>query len=333
MQPQNIYRQNSEHDDIVRIPKNNHPVQFISNGGKLSKVTFGFGERDELRSFNVDNNKFDVFPKNLVKLARRLDDISFGNNLLASIPENIFQFRYLRSFNLSGNFLGDLPASFSKLNLLERLNLSNNYFSSVPSHLSKLKKLQVLNMANNNLKEFICTDGFLELEDLNLSGNEIKKVDNNISKIPKLKILNFRKNRLVEFIYSGGYLKLEELDISINEIENIDSSLSGLANIKNINISSNLARRIPRQLSHIDNIAKNDYQIYVSDMPPPAIIQSPPPYDIISNMQPSPNLVPQDNQNTLFELIRSSIGSLGPISPQDAQKVNFLISQLNNLLK
>lgn len=103
--------------------------------------------------------------------------ISFEKHKLKSIPNELFNFIYLKKLDLSKNKLESLPKELSKLTNLEFIDIGKNNFITFPEVICELK----------NLKE------------LSLNRNEITEIPNSIEKLERLEKIDLWETPLVKF--------------------------------------------------------------------------------------------------------------------------------------
>ena len=137
-------------------------------------------------------------------------DLSDPNNILESIPEEVFGLKKLEILNMSGNSIkvgkyyneteGKLVAydgiteEILNLSELKELNLSSNDINSIPKYLTKMATLEVLDLSSNNIKK-IPKDlsNLVSLKKLNLEDNPVSQIKGfSLNKSPK---------EIIEFLF------------------------------------------------------------------------------------------------------------------------------------
>ncbi len=109
-----------------------------------------------------------------------------------SVPEELFQFKYLVYLNLSRNRLTSLP-DISSLTKLRHLDLSRNKFANFPVELCKMTSLKRLSLGANEIESLPeCIGYFSELIYLDLWDNPIKKLPEQLTKVTTLKTVDLR---------------------------------------------------------------------------------------------------------------------------------------------
>lgn len=133
--------------------------------------------------FNFFNEK-QITLKNLIKILNS-DIIRLDSKEIASIPNEIYKLKKLKSLNLDSNKIKKLPESISKLHKLEKLSLANNQIKQIPSSIVKILNLSYLDLSNNELESLPDNiDKLKGLSLLDLRGNKFSKEERN--KIKKI---------------------------------------------------------------------------------------------------------------------------------------------------
>jgi hypothetical protein len=174
-----------------------------------------------------------------------------NNNLTGSLPPEIGNLIWLRSFNIGSNkFSGPLPTEFGNLINLTVINLSSNQFSGpLPASLANLVNLVTAYLGNNPLnipfpseimsnwpelyifQAYGCGltgelpdffENFPKLYNLNISGNKLTgTVPVSISKLTKLYDLSLSEN-----IFTGNLPSLDSCKV-IKSISFNNNNMSG----------------------------------------------------------------------------------------------------------
>jgi Leucine-rich repeat (LRR) protein len=130
----------------------------------------------------------------------KLEELNFGQNVLAYVPNEIGQLLNLIDLDLSSNLLSALPVSLSNCKRLISLHLSSNKFQDWPPCIFELLSIQTLSFSNNRLE----------------------LVPEGISKLTTLKQLFLQQNALLTVSRAVGYLaSLETVDLSHNSLSTI----------------------------------------------------------------------------------------------------------------
>ena len=211
-----------------------------------------------------------IISKNALKpLRRNLTALSLPNNLLNSIPDEIFDLPNLNRLDLSQNQIRSLnPEKLAKSSSLKKLDLSDNdvidinniqvpvsmeKFILKNNHLNfaaisrfNLTYLKVLDLSHNKLNGTLSKESFQfsnTLKSLDLSFNSLKKLtDKCFTNFPKLKTLNLESNEIevITPVAFQGLQRLRRLDLSFNGILEIPLNVfNGLKGLEYLDLSSN----------------------------------------------------------------------------------------------
>lgn len=206
----------------------------------------------ELRTFAVNNNEFEDFPKDMDHLTKlqqlhlhsnkinaelpitfakltALRDIAMGDNKIKGrLPETIGNLRYLVSLKAPNNLLENtLPSSIETCKELEELDLSQNFMNGDPpfgalGHLVKFRALVLShNRFNGVLSESVKL--FKKLEVLQLDDNEFSGAlpGAALGQLGTLKRLALGNNRFDGVIPSelSAMTSLEDLQLQKNRLK------------------------------------------------------------------------------------------------------------------
>lgn len=176
-----------------------------------------------------------------------IEVINLSCNNFSLFPQELSEFRNIRSIDLSRNSLGgDVHFSGAHLPKLQYLNLSANYIESIQG-IGNLKSLKTLILGSeciggNRLQDLpsdICS--LQSLEELGASLNRIKKVPENLKYLKTLKILDLTSNRLVCLPREiGNLVSLRSLGLGQNMIKCLPPELADLTELRTIDMSNNL---------------------------------------------------------------------------------------------
>eukprot|EP00833_Pecoramyces_ruminatium_P017240 jgi/Orpsp1_1/1191272/evm.model.d7180000084612.1 len=82
---------------------------------------------------------------NLGTVALRFDHLN-------DIPEEVFNFKNLKEFDISGNYLKTISPRIQELTELESIDFFNNNLNELPNELFNLKNLKEVLLEDNNIK-------------------------------------------------------------------------------------------------------------------------------------------------------------------------------------
>lgn len=154
---------------------------------------------DKVYNLNLSNQNVTI-PKEAWTKFIRLEILSFKNDHLKEIPQEIGELKNLKVLDLSGNDFTSLPKSFSKLNRLEELYLNDDKFLQFDKNTKTLnlpQSLRILHLENDNLynlpKEVY---ELKKLESLFLNDNKFIEVPKDMDGLKNLKQLDFHNNKI-----------------------------------------------------------------------------------------------------------------------------------------
>lgn len=126
----------------------------------------------------------------------QVQHVMFGGEMqFGTIPEEVFEFKELRSLSVVGCGLMEVAGRISELGFLRRLELARNSLTTLPMALGELD----------------------ELEELDLSENQLSTVIGVLRKLPALKSVCLR----------GNLLEAEEVEEIRNEMRGVELDLGG----------------------------------------------------------------------------------------------------------
>ncbi|OUM62313.1 hypothetical protein PIROE2DRAFT_11466 [Piromyces sp. E2] len=203
----------------------------IASCRNLTTLSLDINNKEEIKAFSPKLCNFSY-----------LTNLSFSNNNLETVPEEVFKLSKLCNLNLSHNNLKDLPEDIGNLSYLIELNISYNQIEFLPKGLYKLSKLTILNLKHNYLKILQKEVGNLsKLTKLNLKCNDIMNIPEEIGNLSELTKLNLNIQRNIRTLPRGiGKLtKLTSLKIEYNKIRILPEEICNLINLKELNVSYN----------------------------------------------------------------------------------------------
>lgn len=191
---------------------------------------------------------------------RWLQSLNLLYNRISSIPEEIGRLKRLKLLGMSFNRISSIPECIMKAKNLETLYMSNNRLSSIPAMISELKELKKLNLSGNMIESIPGEMGELNsLQDLNLSGNSITSIPEGIAGLGSLKKLNLSNNRLSSIPEEIGELKnLYELNLNGNNIIYTPEQMGRLKKLYRLDLSNNRLKSVPEEVTALINLTKLD---------------------------------------------------------------------------
>lgn len=154
---------------------------------------------EKVYNLNLSNQSVTI-PKEAWAKFIRLEILSFKNDHLKEIPQEIGELKNLKVLDLSGNDFKSLPTSFSKLNQLEELYLNDDQYLQFDKNTKTLnlpKNLRILHLENDNLNNLPKEIYELKkLERLFLNDNKFMEVPKEMDGMKNLKQLDFHNNKI-----------------------------------------------------------------------------------------------------------------------------------------
>lgn len=154
---------------------------------------------DKVYNLNLSNQNISI-PKEAWAKFTHLETLSFKNDHLKEIPQEIGELKNLKFLDLSGNDFKSLPKSFSNLNHLEELYLNDDKYLQFDKNTKTLnlpQNLKILHLENDNLynlpKEVY---ELKKLESLFLNDNKFIEVPKEMDGMKNLKQLDFHNNKI-----------------------------------------------------------------------------------------------------------------------------------------
>lgn len=105
-------------------------------------------EPDKVKSLTLKSKDLASLPEDLFQF-RRLEKLDLTHNRLRTLPEELGQLTELRELRLRGNGLRTLPESIGALTNLRVLDLEANCIWSIPDSLARCVELRTVNLTNN----------------------------------------------------------------------------------------------------------------------------------------------------------------------------------------
>ncbi|WP_313367129.1 leucine-rich repeat domain-containing protein [Sphingobacterium mizutaii] len=154
----------------------------------------------------------------------KLENLSFSQAGMSSIPANINKLPRLKELNLSGNGIKVLPKGLFELKDLSLLDLGQNGIKTVPAEIKNLGQLKTLKL-NSNFSP--------PIDLLNLF-NSVKELSN----LQDLQLWSCQTNiKLPENIVD--WTSLKELDFDNNKVQHLPESMKQMSWLKKLRISNN----------------------------------------------------------------------------------------------
>lgn len=180
---------------VTHSDSENRIISLDLSGRKILKLSAEIGSITRLKSLVLNNNLLDSLPPELWRLSY-LVTLDLSNNHLGHLDSKISGLKNLLFLSVRGNGLTSLPLSLFDLQQLENLLLSKNLLDTLPEEVSNLLFLKYLNVSENQLRTIpLNVAAMAQLDSLDLSGNLITTLPELISELQNTKV-NLRDNQL-----------------------------------------------------------------------------------------------------------------------------------------
>ena len=154
---------------------------------------------EKVYNLNLSNQNV-VIPKDAWSKLINLEILSFKNDHLKEIPQEIGFLKNLKVLDLSGNDFTSLPKSLSELNHLEELFLNDEKYLQFDKNKKTLnlpKNLRILHLEDDNLNNLPKEVYELQnLESLFLNHNNFIEVPKDLQALKNLRKLDFHDNKI-----------------------------------------------------------------------------------------------------------------------------------------
>ncbi|CEF63147.1 Leucine-rich repeat and Leucine-rich repeat, typical subtype and Leucine rich repeat 4-containing protein [Strongyloides ratti] len=185
-----------------------------------------------LRNLNLNSNNISISQneKSYFNQLSGLEKIDLSNNVITSIPNNMFNVpkKNLRYLDLSKNKLNQVPSQEIRNSLnLTYLSLANNNISEVYQfQFMNLPSLKSLILHSNNLKK-ISTMAFMNvpnLQILDIHSNKLSSIETtHLQTFDKLQSLNLSSNNFLHSPTFKEFRNLEQIDLSHNFLTGLET--------------------------------------------------------------------------------------------------------------
>jgi Leucine-rich repeat (LRR) protein len=176
---------------VSEVAKTNASKRIVSldlSSRKLTAITSEIGVISELTSLYLNDNLLDSLPAEIWDLDK-LITLDLSNNKLLIIDQRISHLQNLHFLGLNDNALITLPSGLFTLEVLDILLVSRNYLDTLPEDLANLVFLKYLNASDNQLRTMpLGMAAMNQLDSLDLRGNVITYLPNVIVELTNPKI-------------------------------------------------------------------------------------------------------------------------------------------------
>lgn len=182
--------------------------------------------------------------------------LSYVNEKLTTIPEEVFQQPSWNVLNLSGNNIQQVDQRIASLTI-GKLCLSNNPLIDFPKAVLNIKGLKELHLKDVNLRTLPAEIEQLQdsLEVLNLSGCNLETLPKEIGSLKNLKVLQLEANHLKQLpVELANLKKLERIDLNFNDFQEFPEPLLGMTALKEAYLGHNRISAIPSQIDQLSQL-------------------------------------------------------------------------------
>jgi Leucine-rich repeat (LRR) protein len=210
-------------------------------------------EAKQSGAINLSSRNLEEFPQEIAQFsdlriegnwweALDLQRVDLSHNRIQSIPANLASQGHLTILRMSNNLLTSLPGELFTLQTLKLVDFSFNHLSTLPESLTNCVSLVEILLRNNQIRELPYDFGNLVgLEILDISENELTSLPRSCTNLLTLKKLDVSSNHLTQFDSTIGCLfRLQELYAKKNLIERLEpQSLIPLINLRLLDLREN----------------------------------------------------------------------------------------------
>jgi Leucine-rich repeat (LRR) protein len=171
-----------------------------TNQAKIEYTSMEEALKNPEKVYRLNLSNQSVFlPKDAWSKFINLEYLSFRNDHLSQLPEEIGKLKNLKVLDLSGNDFKTLPTSFKQLTKLQILYLNNEKNFDLSKNLALIKDLPNLKsiyLENNALtalpKKFFQLQ---QVENVFLNENNFREIPREMKRLKNLKFIDFHDNK------------------------------------------------------------------------------------------------------------------------------------------
>eukprot|EP00943_MAST-04B_sp_MAST-4B-sp1_P001418 g1418.t1 len=222
----------------------------------LDRIHINVFTMKHLTAVRLIGHSLKHIPDEFCNVLTNLTSVSFSNNLLESLPQNIGNLGRLTELNVLKNKLRYLPESLCVLKKLERLDMCNNKLQRLPEHFGALSSLEgVLTIEVNELTEVPDSIGDLSVSSLRLSRNALLKMPSSLSRLTSLTSLVINGNRLDQFPNEVCLLpKIRHISLCRNNLTNIAENIGDCQYLRNLWLDWNKIAIVPDSIANCKHL-------------------------------------------------------------------------------
>ncbi len=195
---------------------------------KLTTLPKTFSNFTHLKTLNLSNSPFKIFPGTICQLKSLQDLILMGCGL-ESLPEGIGNLKSLQTLELGVNNLETLPVAIGQLGTLQYIDLHQNKFTSFPEAITRLSSLTRLHLGGNKLRSLPASlESLTSLLELDLYDNSFTNFPEIVIRLKSLRSLGiggilFTDNPVISPFVS----KLEKAGVYVEDVDPLINEDSG----------------------------------------------------------------------------------------------------------
>jgi hypothetical protein len=172
--------------------------------------------------------------------SQRVTALRLSGLQLLSLPPQIGALSGLKYLTLTDNLLDSLPDEVWDLSNLVELDLGGNRIAALDPGIAKLGRLLFLGLRDNGLPALPVEVFTLpDLTTLLLAGNELDTLPEAIAEPPFLKYVDLSGNQLRSIPYTMAAMDLDSLDLSSNALESLPDLITGMKAGTKVRLASN----------------------------------------------------------------------------------------------
>eukprot|EP00727_Mastigamoeba_balamuthi_P007343 m51a1_g3229 hypothetical protein (1409) ;mRNA; f:92241-99014 len=251
-------------------------LQFIDvSGNRLGSLDSLFQSGTQmlaLRHFDASRNALVTIPAAFYKGAANLENLSFANNKIQELSNDIGLFPILIRLDLAANRLSSLPTGLANLRLLKQLSLRGNQLgSSLQSFVfTGFNSIAFVDLAYTGLTFFpkiSVPGGWNASLKLDLTGNALtsfpslnKRASADLDYLKTLKSLLVAENKITDLKEIGNLASLLDLNLAGNGVPSIptNSPLLTLSGMQNLNLGRNNITSLPDGIGQMGGLKSLD---------------------------------------------------------------------------
>ena len=216
-----------------------------------------------------------------VALSEESGNLEFDHRGLPLFPDQLTDFDFLVSLDLSNNKIDRVPPSITNMVQLKSFVLAGNSIDRLPARLSTLTSLELLDMRDNQLVAIPDTIGFLHarLRRIMLGRNRLVALPSSMGLLSNLESLLLNWNKLETLPEeTGNCTALTELQLSFNHLKQVPSTFSNLTALTTCALQNNHISLLPTVLGNMPGLTNLAFSHNHWQMPQPEVLHWPDEY-------------------------------------------------------